>query len=165
MILSPLLRAGIVIGLGIGGFFDGIVLHQILGWHHLICTTSHCQPTSISHLKQQNFQDGLFHLAVWFVTVIGIALLYRAGKQRSDPWSGRVLLGSILGGWGVFNFVEGLINHQILGIHHVLPGDSHQLFYDLLFLASGILLALLGWWLARARLNGDARPLSARGFV
>jgi uncharacterized membrane protein len=26
--------AGIFLGLGLGGFFDGIVLHQILQWHH-----------------------------------------------------------------------------------------------------------------------------------
>lgn len=26
--------AGILFGLGLGGFFDGIVLHQILQWHH-----------------------------------------------------------------------------------------------------------------------------------
>ena len=30
---SPTL-AGFFLGLGLGGFFDGIVLHQILQWHH-----------------------------------------------------------------------------------------------------------------------------------
>ena len=149
MFPSPLNRAGIVLGLGLGGFFDGIVLHQILGWHHLICTTSHCQPTSIEHLKRQNFQDGLFHLALWFVTIVGIALLYRARREPRDRFDGKKLFGSVLGGWGVFNFVEGLIDHQILGIHHVLPGHPNQLLYDLIFLASGVVLALCGWWLAR----------------
>ena len=28
--------AGIVLGIGLGGFFDGIVLHQILQWHHML---------------------------------------------------------------------------------------------------------------------------------
>jgi uncharacterized membrane protein len=28
--------AGILFGLGLGGFFDGIVLHQILQWHHMV---------------------------------------------------------------------------------------------------------------------------------
>ncbi len=27
--------AGIFLGLGLGGFFDGIILHQVLQWHHL----------------------------------------------------------------------------------------------------------------------------------
>lgn len=50
----------------------------------------------------------------------------------------------MLAGWGLFNFVEGLIDHQILGIHHVLPGHPNQLVFDLLFLVAGILLFLLG---------------------
>ena len=43
-----------------------------------------------------------------------------------------------------FNFVEGLIDHQILGIDHVLPGHRQQFFFEMLFLASGILLAIVG---------------------
>ena len=30
--LSP----GVVLGIGLGGFVDGIVLHQILRWHHMV---------------------------------------------------------------------------------------------------------------------------------
>lgn len=30
------MAAGILLGLGLGGFFDGIVLHQILQWHHML---------------------------------------------------------------------------------------------------------------------------------
>ena len=28
--------AGILFGLGLGGFFNGIVLHQLLQWHHML---------------------------------------------------------------------------------------------------------------------------------
>jgi len=28
--------AGILLGIGLGGFVDGIVLHQILQWHHML---------------------------------------------------------------------------------------------------------------------------------
>ena len=28
--------AGVFFGLGLGGFFDGIVLHQVLQWHHML---------------------------------------------------------------------------------------------------------------------------------
>ena len=31
-----LLMAGVLFGLGLGGFFDGIVFHQILQWHHMV---------------------------------------------------------------------------------------------------------------------------------
>ncbi len=46
--LHPLFIARDILGLGLGGFFDGIVLHQILQWHHLICVTAHCQPLSLA---------------------------------------------------------------------------------------------------------------------
>ena len=28
--------SGLLYGLGLGGFIDGIVLHQILQWHHMV---------------------------------------------------------------------------------------------------------------------------------
>ncbi|MGL5793714.1 MAG: DUF2243 domain-containing protein, partial [Waterburya sp.] len=31
----PLIIAGILLGLGQAGFFDGIVFHQLLQWHHM----------------------------------------------------------------------------------------------------------------------------------
>lgn len=30
------LFCGLALGFGFGGFFDGILLHQILQWHHLL---------------------------------------------------------------------------------------------------------------------------------
>jgi uncharacterized membrane protein len=62
-----------------------------------------------------------------------------------------MLSGAMLAGWGTFNLVEGLIDHQLLGIHHVLPGHPQQLLWDMLFLASGALLVVSGWLLARPR--------------
>jgi uncharacterized membrane protein len=29
-------RAGLLLGVGLGGLFDGVVLHQILQWHHML---------------------------------------------------------------------------------------------------------------------------------
>ena len=149
MTRHPISCAGLVLGVGLGGFFDGIVLHQILGLHHLICTTATCAAPSVEHLKRQNTQDGFFHLGMWIVTVAGIVLLFRAVCRGQVQPSGRTLAGAMLAGWGLFNFVEGLINHQLLGIHHVLPGHTRQLLFDLLFLGSGALLVLIGMWMAR----------------
>lgn len=146
---KPLVKSGLVLGIGFGGFADGIVLHQILGWHHLVCITAHCEPTSIEHLQRQNTQDGFFHLAVWIVSLVGTAMLFRAARS-GRIWSGKVLAGAMLAGWGLFNFVEGLIDHQILGIHHVLPGHPQQFLWDMLFLATGPLFGLAGWWMIRA---------------
>jgi uncharacterized membrane protein len=59
----------------------------------------------------------------------------------------------MLSGSGLFNFVEGLVNHQILGIHHVLPGSPHQFLFDMLYLANGLLFIAVGAWLIRSSAN------------
>jgi uncharacterized membrane protein len=153
---NPLVRSGLVLGMGFGGLADGIVLHSILGWHHLICVnaTAFCQPTSIEQLQLENTQDGYFDLALWLVLLVGTAMMFRAGRQADKTWDGRVLVGSMLAGSGLFNFVEGLINHQILGIHHVLPGSPHQFLFDMLYLANGALFFAVGAGLIRSRTRG-----------
>ena len=151
--MKPLTQAGMVLGLGLGGFIDGIVLHQILGWHHLICTTDTCRVETVEALKRQNTQDGFFHLATWILTVIGVTMLFRAARFTGQPWTGRALVGAMLAGWGSFNFVEGLIDHQLLGIHHVLPGHPQQLLFDLMFLASGVALIVAGSVLVKRGTN------------
>lgn len=139
-----LVRAGVVLGMGFGGFADGIILHQILGWHHLVCYTMNCQPTSVAQLQHENTQDGYFHLGLWLVTLAGTAMLFRAARRAGAAARGRVLLGAMLAGCGLFNVVEGLVDHQILGIHHVLPGSAHEFLFDMLFLANGVFFMLVG---------------------
>ena len=116
----------------------------------MICTTATCEPISIGHLKRQITQDGFFDFTVWMLTIVGVVLLFRAARPPVQTWSGNVFLGAILIGCGTFNFVEGLVDHQILGLHHVLPGHSDQFLFDMLFLASGLVLAMGGWFLARS---------------
>lgn len=144
---SPLTTAGIVLGLGLGGFFDGIVFHQILQWHHML---SSVRPTdTVSDLKANMVGDGLFEAATWLLTVVGVILLWRAGQQDHVALRSKTFVGSLLVGAGLFNSVEGLIDHQILGIHHLKPGPN-QLVWDIGFLASGVILVVLGWLLLRA---------------
>jgi len=143
----PLIAAGIMLGLGLGGFVDGILLHQILQWHHML---SSVRPlATVSDVELNMVWDGLFDAATWLSTVIGLALLWRAGAREDVPWSLNTFLGSLLVGAGLFNFFEGLIDHQILGIHHVKPGPN-ELAWDLGFLASGVILAVAGWLLLQA---------------
>lgn len=78
------------------------------------------------------------------MTVIGIVLLWRAGGRDDVRWSSKTFFASLLIGFGLFDVVEGLIDHQILGIHHVKPGPN-QLAWDLGFLAFGALLVAIGW--------------------
>ncbi len=155
----PLLLAGIALGVGLGGFADGIVLHQILQWHNMLASV--LAPVDIVSMKVNMFWDGLFHAFTWLVTAGGLALLWRASVRPDARWSGRLLVGGMLAGWGIFNFVEGLIDHQLLGVHHVKPGPT-QLAWDLGFLASGILLVAVGLALARDPRRhevGARRPL------
>ena len=138
-----LVAAGILIGAGLlAGFVDGILFHEILQWHHMV--TSIRPATNLADLQANTLGDGLFHLGTWTMTVIGIVLLWRAGGRSDVPWSPKIFGGSLLLGTGLFDFFEGLIDHQILGIHHVKPGPN-QLAWDMGFLAFGAVLALVGW--------------------
>lgn len=146
-------RGGVLLGLGLGGFFDGIVLHQILQWHHLISATH--PPDTLENLRLNTLADGLFHASTWVFTLLGALLLWSGLRGQHVTWRTSVFLGTLLFGWGLFNVVEGLINHQLLGIHHVRPGP-HQLAYDLGFLAWGAGMLLLGGWLMRRDRPGTA---------
>lgn len=141
---KPLVVAGIVLGLGQGGFFDGIVFHQLLQWHHMFSSIE--TDMTIAGMEINTFGDGIFHLLDWLLTLSGIFLLWQAGRQKTISWSGRVLLGSILIGAGLFNLVEGILDHQILQIHHLKPGP-HEFLWDIGFLLSGVALFLVGWQL------------------
>jgi uncharacterized membrane protein len=143
---GPLVSSGLLLGTGLGGFVDGIVFHQILQWHNMLSST--LPPTNLVDIKVNMVWDGLFHALTWVVTLVGLILLFRAGRRADVPWSGRALAGGMLTGWGLFNFVEGIIDHQILGIHHVHPGAG-QLAWDLGFLASGVVLMAVGFALIR----------------
>lgn len=148
----PIIAAGILLGAGLGGFLDGIVLHQILQWHNML--SSVVLPDTLETMKYNMLFDGLFHAMTWVMTVAGIGMLWQAGRRPEVPWSTRAFVGALALGWGLFNFVEGLINHQLLGLHHVHPGEN-QLAWDLGFLASGVLLIALGYGnVRRARIEG-----------
>jgi uncharacterized membrane protein len=87
------------------------------------------------------------------MVLTGTAMLFRAASQAGPTARGRVLLGAMLAGSGAFNFLEGLINHQILGLHHVVPGSPHQFLFDMLYLANGVLFFVVGVWLMRLPKN------------
>lgn len=143
-----LVAAGILIGAGLlAGFVDGILLHEILQWHHMI--TSVRPATNLSNLEVNTLADGLFHLGTWTLTIIGGVLLWRAGGREDVSWSPKIFGGSLLFGAGLFNVIEGIIDHQILGIHHVKPGPN-QLAWDIGFLLLGAGLALVGWIVLRS---------------
>ena len=132
-------------GVGLGGFVDGIVFHQILQWHHMLTGDNGGEPMStVAGLEANTLVDGLFHLATWVAVLAASLLLVRAWRRNelAPPW--RAHAGLLLAGWGAFNLVEGLVDHQLLGIHHVRDDIGAPLGWDLAFLAFGLVLVLAG---------------------
>jgi uncharacterized membrane protein len=151
--------AGILLGLGLGGFIDGIVLHQILQWHHMLTDyDNHASfpATTVSSLEENTLWDGLFHASTWVFVTVGLFLLWQAlSAGYRVTW--RSLVGLLLAGWGCFNLVEGIVDHHILTIHHVRDDVDGPLWWDLGFLAFGALLLIVGFALRRSD-----RPQGAR---
>jgi uncharacterized membrane protein len=147
------LTPGVVLGVGLGGYADGIVLHQIAQWHNM---GSAVVPPVTMHAMQLNMTwDGLFHLFTWGVTLIGVFMLWAAAREGHTPVSASAFAGEMIFGWGAFNLVEGIIDHHLLNLHHVRDMPVHVPAYDWAFLAiGGIGFVLLGWVLMR--------PASAR---
>jgi uncharacterized membrane protein len=143
-----LITAGLLLGIGLGGFVDGILFHQIFQLHNML--SARRPPTTVVNIEVNMVWDGLFHAFTWLMTALGLYMLYRAGARDDVPWSGRVLLGSMIAGWGLFNFVEGLTDHVILQVHHVVERIGLSI-WDWIFLASGILFIAIGTLLARPR--------------
>jgi uncharacterized membrane protein len=157
--------AGIFLGLGLGGFFDGIVLHQLLQWHHMLTSAGYA-PDSVENLQVNTLWDGVFHASTYVFVAVGLALLWRGAQRKRGPWSSKMLLGTMLMGFGIFNLVEGLVSHHLLGIHHVnetVPREQ-WIYWDLGFLAWGAAMLAGGWALlgagrrAAAGQDRDVRP-------
>ncbi|SRR5690606_26610499 len=142
------LGAGVVLGLGLGGFIDGIVLHQILQWHNM--GSAVLAPVTMDAMAQNMRWDGYFHLATLVLTLAGVVLLWREGLAGTAPRTLRVLAGQLVLGWGVFNLVEGVIDHHLLELHHVRDVPMHVPVYDWLFLGiGGVLLIVVGGLMSR----------------
>jgi uncharacterized membrane protein len=145
----PMTTASFLMGLGLGGFIDGIVLHQVLQWHRMLSDTGEHPTTTVAGLEANTLADGFFHLATWGLVVAAMLVTIRAWQrgELAPPW--RFHIGLLLAGWGIFNLVEGLIDHQLLGIHHVRDDLGAPLGWDLAFLAFGALLVAVGLALTR----------------
>jgi uncharacterized membrane protein len=86
MRITRALRAALLLGFGLGAFFEGILLHNVAGF---------------------------LYLAAWAITVGGIVLLWSALRGPGPLPSGRAFVGSYVIGWGGFNIVEALARHDL----------------------------------------------------
>jgi uncharacterized membrane protein len=82
--------AGGILGFALGGFFDGILLHQVLQWHHFL---SLVEGEAYRDIRTQILADGLFHVAVYAVASVGLWLLWRGRSGFTGSGADRRLLG------------------------------------------------------------------------
>jgi uncharacterized membrane protein len=127
---ASLIGPAIVLGLGLGGFLDGIVLHQIVQWHNMLSSTDRWPATTMKGMEANMRADGLFHAATWILVALGLWMLWRAMRNGAHG-SGQAFVGWMLAGW------------------HVREGGN-ELAWDLGFLTFGLALVIGGWLIAKA---------------
>ncbi len=154
--------AGILFGLGLGGFFDGIVLHQLLQWHHML--SSWYPVNTLENLKLNTFWDGVFHSSTYLLVIAGLFILWRTAHRGHLYWSTKLLAGTMLMGFGAFNVVEGIVDHQLLGIHHVneTVDPGYRIYWDLGFIVWGAAMFIGGFYLLRQG-RRESQPDSGNG--
>lgn len=78
--------AGLLLGFGLGAILEGILMHPVIG---------------------------TFYIFIWALTVGGVLTLWSAVRGPGPLPSGRILVAYALLGWGVFNMLEGAVNHNM----------------------------------------------------
>jgi uncharacterized membrane protein len=155
------ISAGVLLGLGLGGFFDGIVFHQLLQWHHML---SGWYPLdSIDNVKLNTTWDGIFHSAAYVVVLLGLYVLWQRARRSDIHWSRGQCLGAVLLGWGIFNLVEGVVDHEVFKLHQVNETVPHEqrIFWDIGFLLWGAAMLVIGSAMTRAGTQGRVHAESS----
>jgi uncharacterized membrane protein len=133
------LWSGILFGIGLAGFFDETVFHQLLHWHHFYDRST----TDIGLIS-----DGLLHSFSWFATVGGLFIFADLRRRQAlslSNWWGGVLLGA-----GGFHLYDGIIQHKILRLHQIRYVDN-VLIYDLVWNITAVLMIIAGTLIVRRR--------------
>jgi len=131
-ILRPLAWAGGCIGFSLGGFFDGILLHQVLQWHHLL---SRVRSPVLQDIRAQILADGLFHALMYVIAAVGLWRLWRARDLLAASGADRRLAGSALAGFGLWHLLDAVLSHWLLGLHRVRDAAEIPLLWDIGWLA------------------------------
>ncbi|MEP7065516.1 MAG: DUF2243 domain-containing protein [Gemmatimonadota bacterium] len=141
-------RAGIVIGIGLGGFADGILFHQIERWHDM--GSSVLRPTTVMAVGQNMMWYGLFDAAMWMLTLAGVIMLRSDAARGQGVPSARMFTGQLITGWGLFNLLEGVIAHHTASLPHVKNAPIHiSILASLFLLVAGLGLIAIGLVITR----------------
>lgn len=129
------LWTGILFGLGLVGFIDEVVFHQLLHWHHFYDKST----TDIGLVS-----DGLFHAFSWFSTIASSFLLADL-HRRNAYWFKRWLAGVLIGG-GAFQLYDGTIQHKLMQLHQIRY-DVDIRPYDMIWNLTALAMILGGFML------------------
>jgi uncharacterized membrane protein len=137
---------GVLVGLGAGGVLDGVVLFQLLHWHHVYDRSS---------LSTGLATDGLFYLGAAAALAAGLVLLWR----RRVPALDRRFAGAALAAAGALNLVDGTVVHKLLRWHQVRE-HVHETPYDVGYIALAAVLLVAGLALLRTDVSrtDDVQP-------
>lgn len=159
MFRSAVLRWGLLLGFALGGFFDGILLHQILQWHHLLSLTPGVD------LQGQILWDGYFHALMYVFAGLALWGLWRS-HRRGSPLAGRALLAATLAGFGGWHMVDSVLSHWLLGIHRIRVDSPNPLAWDIAwFIGFGLVPAALAGWLLRRPGDDGTESISRSTLV
>lgn len=154
-----LIAATFVLGIALSGFFDGILLHQVLQWHHLLSLVPGAR---FDDLRTQVYADGLFHVAIYAVALYALVLLWRARHALDEPGAGGTVAGGVLLGFGAWNIADVGIFHWLMGIHRIRVNVPDPMTYDLIwFVGLGLAVAGAGLWVLRRGFSPGGRGTAA----
>lgn len=139
---GPVIGASATMGAGVGGILDITVFHQIFQSHQSL--SNKIGNETIEQIRSNLLWDGYFQLLSLILIFVGTLALWKACENPYSPRSSKTFYGGILLGWGVFITMEGIINHILLELHHVIENinDDHMLIWDVLYILLGV---SIGW--------------------
>ena len=160
---SRLIWGAFLMGVALGGFFDGILLHQVLQWHHLL---SGVAPTdTVADLRFQILADGAFHVLHYIAAILGLWLALSNNRALRSRIPSRKLLGWAAVGFGAWHWLDAVVAHWGLQLHRIRMDVQNPLFWDIGWLMLfGVLPLAAGFYLLRRKPPGDGGgPEDPRG--
>jgi uncharacterized membrane protein len=162
--LAPVIFTGGLLGIGIAGFVDESIFHQLLQWHNFYWATDE---------RGRILSDGLFHVGSTLVLLWGALRLWFDRGSWTQIHSRAILAGILLGAGG-FNTYDGVVQHVIFHLHLVnervcrLPMANNSIMscradipYEVVWILIGALVLGAGVALVRRALTTDV-ALGAR---
>ncbi|WP_461490638.1 DUF2243 domain-containing protein [Pontibacter sp. HJ8] len=102
-------------------------------------------PDTVLNKEVNMFWDGIFLAFTWLTTAVGIYLLWHLDYNRTAALSGKILGGSLLFGFGLFNVVEGILDHHLLVLHNVREISPDPAIWNYSFLIISVVMLAVGW--------------------